>query len=356
MGASRPARLRLAHLLDDLAFGGVTRALEVFNTTPLAALADSRTIAVAPRGMMPPRCHANVIVIHFTVNWRRLPFLLALRLRNPGARVVLVEHSYTRAWEATHVRDRNRFRLMLRLAARLVDRVVCVSVAQADWLAQAVGIGRDRIAVIHPHVANPGLAALAPPQRDTALPLRIGAYGRFCAQKGFDTLIRAFRDGHFAGCELVLGGFGEDEADLRELAGASAHIHFTGRVNDVAAFLGGCDVVAIPSRWEAYGMVANEAREAGRPILVAPVDGLPEQAEPASGRAGLVVDFADPASIAAALASLTPAALPAMAEAGRRSTADCGVRRQSQWAALIAALVPQQHAAGQAIPGTIATR
>jgi glycosyltransferase involved in cell wall biosynthesis len=61
-------------------------------------------------------------------------------------------------------------------------------------------------------------------------------------------------------------------------------------VEDVAGFLAGVDVVAVPSRWEAYGMVANEAREAGRPVLVAPVDGLPEQVQ---GGGGLVVDFAD---------------------------------------------------------------
>lgn len=46
---------------------------------------------------------------------------------------------------------------------------------------------------------------------------------------------------------------------------------------DVPDFLSRCDVVAIPSRWEAGGLINIGAREAGRPILVSPVDGLPEQ-------------------------------------------------------------------------------
>jgi hypothetical protein len=48
---------------------------------------------------------------------------------------------------------------MLGMAARMVDAVVCVSAGQAAWLEQAAGL---RGVVIHPHVANPGLADLPP--------------------------------------------------------------------------------------------------------------------------------------------------------------------------------------------------
>lgn len=34
------------------------------------------------------------------------------------------------------------------------------------------------------------------------------------------------------------------------------------------------DFVAIPSRWEAFGLVALEARAAGRPIICSDIDGL----------------------------------------------------------------------------------
>lgn len=350
-------RVRIVNLLDDMAFGGVTRALGVFDTSPLMALADSRTVAVPFNSMVPPRDPADVYIVHFTVNWRRIVFLAQLRARHPRAKVVLVEHSYTRAWEALHVANPRRFRLMLRLAARLVHQVVCVSQAQADWLAEVTGIDCARIAVINPYAVNPGLAALPLPTRGPEL--HIGAYGRFNRQKGFDTLVRAFRAGHFAGCKLLLGGFGEDEAQLRELAGDCAQVEFVGKVSDVASFLGTCDVVAVPSRWEAYGMVANEAREAGRPILVAPIDGLPEQAVPdqnSTDRAGLVIDFADPAAIAAALARLTPDAMIAMGRAGRHSTAGCGEQRQRQWAALIRKLVARPARAVQPSPSAITTR
>ena len=129
-----------------------------------------------------------------------------------------------------------------------------------------------------------------------------------------------------------MGGFGPDEEYLRALAGDTPGISFVGKVTCVADFLRDCDIIAVPSAWEAYGQVANEAREAARPILVAPVGGLPEQV----GAAGLVVDFTDPQAITAALRQLTSDRLHAMAVAGREATRDCGPHRQRQWARLIA--------------------
>lgn len=334
MPGGRP--IRIVNLMDDLALGGVTRALAVFDHPVVAAIAQARTLAVKPGGMVAPRIDADIAVIHFTMNWRRIGFVLALRLRNPRLRVVLVEHSYTRAFEALLVGNRARFRLMLRLATRLVHRVVSVSHAQAQWLAEATGLAAQRITVIHPHIANPGLAALPLPGGDSKLV--IGAYGRFCLQKGFDDLVRAAVAGALGDATLLLGGFGEDEAALRAIAADSPRVRFAGRIDDVPAFLAQCDVVAVPSRWEAYGMVANEAREAGRPILVAPVDGLPEQVGSADDPAGLVVDFTDHAALRAAIATLDRDRIAAMADAGRRATARCGDRRAGQWAALVAKL------------------
>lgn len=326
--AHRP-RLRVANLLDDCSLGGVTRALGVFEADALCQIAEASTVVVPPGAMIAPRLAADVIITHFPPNWRRLALLASLKLRNPRARIIHVEHSYTRAWEAAHVPNQPRFRAMLWLAMRLVDQIVCVSEAQAEWLQEAAGISADRITVIHPYAENPGLADLPLPEPGERL--RIGAYGRFCEQKGFDILVTAFRKGWFPDCDLVLGGFGEDRLKLRALAGNCEAIRFTGKVEDVATFLQSCDVVAVPSRWEAYGMVANEAREAGRPIMVAPVDGLVEQA----AGAGEVVDFTDEESIEAALGALWSAELRKIARNARASVRGCQEVRLMQWSALL---------------------
>jgi glycosyltransferase involved in cell wall biosynthesis len=322
-------RIRVANLLDDCSLGGVTRALGVFAAEELTRIAAVSTVVMRPATIIAPRIAADVIITHFPPNWRRLVLLAGLKLRHPKARIVHVEHSYTRAWEAIHVRNRPRFRAMLWLAMRLVDQIVCVSRAQSEWLQDAAGIDARRITVIHPYAENPGLAELPLPAPGSRL--RIGAYGRFCEQKGFDVLISAVRKGWFPDCDLVLGGFGEDLEKLRALAGDCPDISFTGRVGDVATFLQSCDVVAVPSRWEAYGMVANEAREAGRPVLVAPVDGLCEQA----AGAGVLVDFTDAESIGAALLALRSTGLQAMAKRARATVRGCCHVRKLQWFTLL---------------------
>lgn len=322
-------RVRVANLLDDCSLGGVTRALGVFASAELRRIAEATTIVLPPATIIAPRIAADVIITHFPPNWRRLLFLASLKLCNPKARIIHVEHSYTRAWETIHVPSRSRFRAMLWLAMRLVDQIVCVSRAQSEWLQEAAGIDAGRIAVVHPFVQNPGLAELPLPK--VGQRLQIGAYGRFCEQKGFDILIAAFRCGWFEDCDLILGGFGEDEAKLRAMAGDCPAIRFAGKVDDVAAFLRTCDVVAVPSRWEAYGMVANEAREAGRPVMVAPVDGLVEQA----AGAGAVVDFTDQESIEEALCNLRSPNLPVIASKARETIRNCRQIRQTQWSALL---------------------
>ena len=322
-------RLRVANLLDDCSLGGVTRALGVFASAPLRRIAQASTVVLPPATTTAPHLEADVIITHFPPNWRRLVLFAGLRLRRRRARLIHVEHSYTAAWEAIHVPRKRRFRAMLWLAMRLVDQIVCVSHAQSRWLQAAARIDAAKITVIHPYAENPRLAELPAPAPGTRL--RIGAYGRFCEQKGFDILIRAFRNGWFPDCELVLGGFGEDETKLRALAADAPDIQFAGKVHDVASFLQTCDVVAVPSRWEAYGMVANEAREAGRPVLVAPVDGLPEQAD----GAGFMADFSDPESIEEALFALRSAGVEATAQRARATIRNCRDIRQAQWAALL---------------------
>lgn len=319
---------KLVNLLDDFSFGGVSRGLGIFDSAPVRAVVDPSIVAVKSNAILAPCLDADVIVTHFPPNWRRLVFLASLKARNPGATIIHVEHSYTRAWEANNVSNQRRFRAMLSLATRAVDRIVCVSSAQADWLAQASGRDRDALDVIYPYADNPGLADVPVPKFDPSKPLRIGTYGRFHEAKGFDRLIEAYKAGAMPGSELIIGGFGADEARLKALAADTTGINFYGKVSNVAAFLAGCDVVAVPSRWEAFGQVATEARQAGRPIFVSPIDGLVEQV----GSAGKIVDFTSDAAIAEAFDNTSIVELHAMAQHAKHSTQNVELARQQEWA------------------------
>lgn len=321
--------IQAIHLLDDFAFGGVTRAMTLFDHDDLTKFGRSKVEAVGD-DKLAKRYDAHLIVTHFPPCWARLTFLASLRARNPHARLVHVEHSYTRGFVQERVGSPRRFRMLLRLAYALYDEVICVSRAQRTWLADTIGIPEAKLRVIHPWCGREGLASVPEATPLTDRPLRLLAYGRFAEEKGFVPLIEGVSYFNEDEVELHLVGSGPALENMREAAAGRSNIYFRGRIDDPAAFLGDCDAVIVPSRYEAFGLVATEARMAARPILVADVDGLPEQV----GKAGLARPMRTPLEIAGAIDALLECSLPDMGKAGQREVAGLQQQILASWQSL----------------------
>lgn len=263
---------KICHLVDDTSPGGVTRFLDYMRTSDAtAALGKHTVLPVKPGLSMPPRPQADVIVSHIVLSWKNLPFFLALRAANAGTPMVHMEHSYSPAFEKQHVTSTRRFRAMLGVSLSLFDHVVAICTAQQQWLAEEVGVARDKIAVIPPCVDLQEYRALSPVEGSIR---SIGAFGRFDAQKGFDVLIPAFRKAGLDGVTLDIFGDGPQRKKLEALADGDPRIIFHGFTDDPCAAMATVDAVAMPSRREPYGLVALEALAAGRALLVSRVDGL----------------------------------------------------------------------------------
>ncbi len=324
-------KLRIVNLLDDFALGGVVNGLKLFDTPEFRAFAHFETHAIDANAMIAPKIEGDFILTHFPPNWRRIGFFHSLRRRNPSARLIHVEHSYSKEWAELHVPDMRRFRTMMRLSLSAVDAVVAVSTAQKHWLENEAMVCQGLTRVIHPFGNTPKLPSVPDLCWEPAAPLVIGAYGRFCNAKGFDRLIAAFKKTEKAdNLRLLIGGFGPDEAKLKAMAIGDERIQFVGKVTHVADYLARCHIIAVPSRYETYGQVAHEARQAGRPILVSTAGGLPEQA----GAAGMVVDCTDPKAFVTALQSLRQQPLPEMAKSGRSETQGALGNRVNLWRTL----------------------
>ncbi|SER99373.1 Glycosyltransferase involved in cell wall bisynthesis [Tranquillimonas rosea] len=263
--------IRIAHLVDDTGAGGVTRYLDFLAADPvMARRMTHRIVPVSRTRPAATAIKADLIVSHLTVTWRGLPGLMALRARHAGTPIVHVEHSYCAGFVAANVRARRRFHTLLRTAYALFDRVVAVSEAQAEWLRLRGLVSDAALSVIPPCVELKAFHALPAPEGCRT----IGAIGRFDRQKGFDLLIRAFRALPEPTLVLRMIGDGEERARLEALAEGDPRIRFEGFASDPVAAMAGCDAVAMPSRWEPYGLVALEARAAGRRLLVSGADGL----------------------------------------------------------------------------------
>lgn len=329
------SKIKVVNLLDDFTLGGVSKGLAIFESAAVCAVAECRTHPINSDALVAPALDADIIITHFPPSWRRLVFLSMLRARNPKATLLHVEHSYSADWESLHVPHQGRFRLMMKIALSLVDHTVCVSKRQAQWLVDGGMVNPAKLDVIYPSSQPKGLDKIAYPDFDLARPLVIGAYGRFHDAKGFDVLIDAFKRLDIRdNLSLLLGGFGPEEDALKAQAANCPNITFAGKITDLPAYLSKCDVIAVPSRYEAYGQVANEAREAGRPIIVSHAGGLPEQV----GEAGLVVDCNTVDELLAALQALRVMPLAHMARAGREATHNCGRDRAEAWSRLMETL------------------
>lgn len=113
----------------------------------------------------------------------------------------------------------------------------------------------------------------------------IGFLGRFMSQKGFrylvDALVEMQKRDDLPRKAIILtisaqdGYFREEMADI-ERRGLSSSVLFLPFVANVASSLKGMDVVAVPSLWEACGLLAMEAMVAGVPVVGTNCVGLRE--------------------------------------------------------------------------------
>ena len=102
------------------------------------------------------------------------------------------------------------------------------------------------------------------------------------AQKGLDLLVQAWAlAAPRIGGDLVVAGSGPDEPRLRELvaqAGLADRVRYAGWVDEPAAIalMAEARLVAMPSRFETFGMVAVEALATGTPVVAFDIDALRE--------------------------------------------------------------------------------
>jgi glycosyltransferase involved in cell wall biosynthesis len=149
--------------------------------------------------------------------------------------------------------------------------------------------------------------------------------GRLVPEKGFDTAIlglASLRE-RFPGIRMVIAGDGPARADLEKLA-MTVHVaeavDFVGWVapESVPSLMNRATVVVVPSRWEAFGLVALEAALMERAVVAARVGGLPEVVR--EGDTGLMFPRDDAQALAAAVRALLEAPWRAV-EFGRAARA-----------------------------------
>lgn len=290
--------------------GRVTRGLQHAAPVALSVLALARYI----------RKH-HIQVLHSTDRPRDAMACVTLAAAS-GAKSVIHVHVKYGEWMSQGVK----------WSFGRADALVGVSRFVADSLIDA-GYDPARVHAVHNAIetarwdptlsGEPGRAALGVPEE---APL-IVSVSRLIPWKGQAELIRALAlvKREIPGTKLAIVGTetpenGELTKRLRALArelGVQDDIMFTGQRRDIAALLAACDVFALPSFEEPFGLVYAEAMAMKRPVVGLNNGATPEVVD--HGKGGLLSAPGDIAALAANLCALLrdPALRQRFGEYGR---------------------------------------
>jgi glycosyltransferase involved in cell wall biosynthesis len=130
--------------------------------------------------------------------------------------------------------------------------------------------------------------------------------GRLNYQKGFQYLIQALPGilKQVPNAKLVIVGDGEKLAYLQGLSrslGVNGSVVFTGAMNqtEIPGAYAACDVFALPSLFESFGISLIEAQATGKPVVCTRTGGAPEAL--IDGKTGLLVEPANPKQLESAI-------------------------------------------------------
>lgn len=244
------------------------------------------------------RLRPDVLHVHEPIPWAIAR--LAFPRHHPSP---LVFHRH-------HTRQRGAQAILSRLGSGAADRTLAVSAAAAT-AAVSEGVDPSRIDVVWNGV--PPLRAVER-QEVSVLRRRLGIppealtvvlVGRLRPEKGHDLALAALgilKQRLRSDIHLVFVGDGPLRGRLSRQTGGMDAVHMVGHTDDVAPWYALGDVVIVPSRLEPFGLVAIEALNAGRPLVVSATGGLTEIVR--DGLDGLTFLVGDAAALADAMQRL----------------------------------------------------
>ena len=205
--------------------------------------------------------------------------------------------------------------ILRRHALRSADLIIAPTNDTANHVAGQQDVPRKRIRVL-PWALDPQFETLliAKPALPANFPAgrAILTVGRWFAEeryKGMDTLITALPRllTEWPDVQLVAVGEGDDQGWLEQIAdgcGVLRHVHFLSGLtySEIAACYQACEIFALPSRGEGFGMVYLEAMACGKPVIGGAHGGAPEVID--DGKTGYLVQHGDAGQLATSLETL----------------------------------------------------
>ncbi|HIQ17392.1 MAG TPA: glycosyltransferase family 1 protein [Novosphingobium capsulatum] len=257
----------------------------------------------------------DIVHLHSTFAGLLRPLIL-LASRRPRPAIIYCAHGWafnmrTARWKRT------LYAMVERALSHCADHIICISAFEYRSALER-GISPARMTMIENAITSrPRPAGKAPFRPAEGINLLF--IGRFDKQKGFDIAEAAMDLVRDVPVTLhAVGGFVVNDAQTPHprCKGRPNIVHYGWQDRRVVYdFIDQADALVIPSRWEGFGIAAIEAMRAGKPVIAADVDALPEIV--VAGVTGLIVPPEDPATLARVIRGLNKERLARMGEAAR---------------------------------------
>lgn len=235
--------------------------------------------------------------------------LAQLIRKSMGTPYILVAHGI----DAWRMKSASR-----RRALQKADLVIAVSRYTRDWLINEAGLDAKRVKII-PNTFTPERFAIGPkPSRllkkygllpQTPVILTVCRLSDEECYKGYDRIIKALPKilREVPNTRYLLVGKGPDRPRIEQLindVGVQDAVIFAGFIPDeeLTEHYNLCDLFAMPSKGEGFGIVYLEALACGKPVLAGNKDGSRDAL--ADGELGILVDPDDTDDIASQIIRL----------------------------------------------------
>lgn len=179
------------------------------------------------------------------------------------------------------------------------DLVVAPSVALVQELSR---IGINAQLVPNPTISN-DLEKLSLKRFSWPRPYVL-AVGRLADEKGFDTLIRAWKEDPLPGADLIILGDGPLRQELESLAtdlGVSGRVYFPGFVENPFKYMRRCSVFVLSSRREGLPNVLIQALACGAKVVATDCPTGPREILGTQNQIGELVAVDSPSAMAQAI-------------------------------------------------------
>ena len=206
------------------------------------------------------------------------------------------------------------FRLSVENNSSRANSLLLQTLENADWITTSSKAIKDELIQLNPEVGEYSTViypSLEKPDIDPVpvsfLPPVLLCFGRIVNEKGFDLAIEAVSiiSKKYSGIKLIIAGDGPAKDELikkTKKLGIENNVDFLGWINpdEIPNIINKSSIVIVPSRWkEAFGQVALQAMQLGRPVIAADSGGLKEIID--NKLNGILVEKENPSAIAEAV-------------------------------------------------------